>query len=285
MNFSSWSHSLSSPCFFPLGLFSLPVSSSSTFSLPHFFLGVYATLILGGTGVVHASTTTHTLTAERVVQSSLKHFPKVIQAVQNLEIEENKLLEARGTFDGQIQGEADSGISGPYGNVYSVSVEKPMPYLNSKIYGGRSQSFQGSKKFPEYEDESTYLINGKNFLGFSLSLLRNSLIDENRYNIWQLEQEREQARINVSGVKINVQTMALKSYWTWVIKGHELGVYKNILNLAKQRARQLKRRIKAGDLAQIYDTENNQYILKRQAQVTSEKNGVSRGQSLPIPLL
>ncbi len=205
------------------------------------------------------------ITPEQVVQSSLNHFPKVIQAVQNFEIESSKLTEAKGTFDGSIKGKVNARTDGFYdGDAYEVSVEKPIPYFNSKVFGGRRHGFG---QFPSYEGKNETLSDGEDFVGLSISLLRDSLIDQNRYNIRYLEQSREQANYDLDLVKINVQTMALKAYWTWYAKGHELKVYRSILDLAQTRDKQLRKRIKAGDLAQIYASENKQYILKRQAQV------------------
>lgn len=206
------------------------------------------------------------LTQEDVVSSSLKHFPKVIESFQQLEMEKHKTKSLRGTFDGSIKGESDARTSGFYdGDIYKLSLEKPMPFLNSKVYGGVRQGFG---EFPVYEGKSETLDRGEQFFGVSMSLLRNSLIDMNRYNIRYQEQNQKQSEININSVKLNVQTMALKAYWAWYVKGHELNVYKDILDIAEVRMKQIKRRIRAGDLARIYATENNQYILARKAQLT-----------------
>ena len=209
------------------------------------------------------------LSSEQVVRSSLNHFPKVITAVQNLEVKANEWKAARGEFDGKISGEMNSRVDGYYtGDLYDVKVEKPIPYFNSKVFGGHRQSYGN---FPVYEGKRETLDRGEDYLGFSVSLLRNSLIDQNRYNIRFLEQEKQQAEINLQSIKSNVQTMALKAYWTWFVAGHELKVYESILDLANSRVSQLKKRIKAGDLARIYALENNQYITKRKAQVTQKQ--------------
>ena len=209
------------------------------------------------------------ISSEEVVRSSLSHFPKVIESLQKLEVESSKLTEAKGQFDGKIKGSMNVREDGYYnGDNYELRLEKPIPYFNSKVFGGRRQGFG---QFPGYEGKYDTLNQGEDFVGLSISLLRNSLIDQNRYNIRYLEQSKEQARISFQSIKVNVQTMALKAYWTWFIKGHELAVYKDILDLAVLRDKKIKRRIKAGDLAKIYATENNQYILKRQGQVAQKK--------------
>ena len=204
-----------------------------------------------------------------VVSSSLKHFPKVIESVQKLEEKKNLTKEARGAFDTKLKGEISSRMEGYYsGDAYKTSIEKPFPFLGSKIYGGRRQGFG---EFPVYENHFETLNRGETFAGISVSLLRNSLIDMNRYNLRYRKEDEAQADLSLKMVKVNVQTMALKAYWTWLIKGQEFKVYKNILELAQVRAKQIARRIKSGDLAKIYQSENNQYIRKREAQVTQNQ--------------
>ncbi len=205
------------------------------------------------------------LTPQEVVRSSLKHYPQVIQGLLSVEESENKLRESRGAFDARLSGEGDIRSKGYYGgDFYRAQIEKPIPYLNSKIYGGARQGFGD---FPIYEGKSETLSEGENFVGLSLSLLRNSLIDLNRFKIRNEEQNLQIAQAELLQIKIQSQTLALKAYWNWVVKGKKLKVYREILELAEQRATQIERRIKVGDLARIYKTENLQYIRKREAQV------------------
>lgn len=205
------------------------------------------------------------LAPEQVVKSSLQHFPLVIESMQELEVQKNTLKNKWGSFDGKIKAEAKTRTSGYYnGDLYKLQVEKPLPYFNSKIYGGHRQSYGD---FPVYEGNYQTLGQGENFAGVSVSLLRNSLIGMNRYNIRMQKQALQQAEVNLTNIKLNVQTMALKAYWTWFTKGHELKVYKNILQLAESRIEKINRRVKVGDLAKIYSVENQQYILDRQSMV------------------
>ncbi|MEO0336551.1 MAG: TolC family protein, partial [Pseudomonadota bacterium] len=209
------------------------------------------------------------LTQEEVVSSSLKHFPQVIQSMQSLEQATQEARAARGAFDGKIKFDADARTEGYYdGDAYKATIEKPIPFFNSKIYGGKRQSYGD---FPVYEGKSVTLDNGELFAGASVSLLRNAMIDENRYEIRNRDQLEIQAKEKLRMSQIEVQTAALKAYWTWFIKGQELRVFEDILGLAQKRARQIARRIKAGDLARIYETENNQYIRKREAQLNQSQ--------------
>ena len=44
-----------------------------------------------------------------VIQSSFDHFPKVLEAIQNIEIEQQKLVESQGAFDGKLKGSVMQG--------------------------------------------------------------------------------------------------------------------------------------------------------------------------------
>jgi outer membrane protein TolC len=209
------------------------------------------------------------LTPKQVVESSLKHYPQVIEALYKVDQREGDLQESQGAFDTRLSGGVDNKTLGFYdGDYYTGQIEKAFPFLNSKVYGGYRNSF-GS--FPVYEGKYDSSTDGQAFAGVSLSLLRNSMIDINRYKVWQREQDKVQSEVDLERVKISVQTLALQAYWTWFVKGYELQVYKEILDLAQQRMSQIERRIKVGDMAQIFRAENNQYIRRRQALVVQGK--------------
>jgi len=205
------------------------------------------------------------LSPEEVVSSSIKHTPLVIEALQNINEKENAVSESEGAFDAKIKSKMNLRTEGFYsGDAYRVTLEKPLPLANSKVYVGGRQSFGD---FPSYEGKLKTLSEGEAFAGVSVSFLRDFFIDKNRYELGQSKQELLQANIDANQVKIGVQTMALKAYWTWVVKGHKYFALKEIYGLSRSRARQISKRIKAGDLARIYRTENDQYIKKWQSEV------------------
>jgi outer membrane protein TolC len=205
------------------------------------------------------------ISEQEVVSSSLNHAPMVIEALQYTIEKENAVTESEGAFDAKIKSKMNLRTEGYYnGDLYKVAVEKPLPFANSKIYLGQRQSFSD---FPLYEGKLETQSEGESFAGLSISLLRDFAIDINRYELRQSQQDLLQAKIATEQTKIMVQTMALKSYWTWVVKGNEYFVFKAILDLANSRAGQISKRIKAGDLARIYGTENDQYIKKWEAEV------------------
>lgn len=210
------------------------------------------------------------LTPKEVVDSSLKHYPAVKDAVLNFEMVSSQKTEAEGAFDGKIVGKGDSRTSGFYSGDYGeAKVVKPLKAFNSKIYGGVRQS---DDLFPDYEGKFDTLSQGEVMFGLSLSLLRDSFIDERRFNLLNAKENEEQSKLLLTKRKVMVQTLALKAYWEWFALGHQVKVHKGLLELAQTRNSNLRKRIKAGDLARIYGTENEQYILRREAKYLKSRN-------------
>lgn len=206
-----------------------------------------------------------TLTLKEVLKSSMENYPQVLEAAFNLEEFENRYKLSRGAgFDAKIKAEADRRFEGYYdGDSFKVQVEKPISYFNSKVYAGYKES-EGS--FPSYEGKRVTLPNdGEAFMGVSLSLLRGAFIDYRRYNAQVAREDFNQSSYNLELIKIKVQTAAIKAYWAWVVRSLEFEVYKEILELAKTRQDNISKRVRAGDLAKIYEAENDLYINERVA--------------------
>jgi len=206
-----------------------------------------------------------TLTLNEVLVSSMKHYPEVLEGAFNLEEFENRYRQARGAgFDTKIKVDADKRFEGFYdGENYKAQIEKPISYLNSKIYAGYRKS---DGTFPSYEGKLETLPNdGEAFMGFSLSLLRGAFIDLRRYNSQIAREDFNQSSFNLDQIKIKVQTAAVKAYWSWVVRSLEFEAFKEILELAKTRQGNISKRVKAGDLARIYEAENDLYINERVA--------------------
>ncbi len=214
--------------------------------------------------------TAFALSPDKVVESSLKHHPLIIQEFLNLDMADADILATRGYFDFKLKGEYDERIDGYYdGRSTEGKIEKPLGFLNSEIFVGLRES-DGS--YPEYEGDFETLNGGELSAGFKVSLLRNNVIDENRLRLKQARENLIQSELSVQQRKVMIQTLALKSYWTWVVFGVQTKVYQELLDLALQRDKVIQKRIRAGDLAKIYGVENRQYVLKRQTILRKSEN-------------
>jgi len=58
-----------------------------------------------------------------------------------------------------------------------------------------------------------------------------------------------------------------KAYWNWVTRGFIYKINKDLLVVMEIQLKGIRKKIKLGALARIYETENLQYIMKRKTQI------------------
>lgn len=180
-----------------------------------------------------------------------------------------KNRENRGAFDLTVEGKVDSRVKGYYdGDFQGIKVIKPLQFLNSKVYTGYRLS-EGD--FPSYEGKMDTLDRGEVSAGLELSLWRDSMIDSKRFKLWNSLLDLENAKQKQKLTAMKFESQAIKTYWQWVVMGRILNVQRNLLDIAIKRNSALVKRSQRGDIAAIYVTENNQYIVKRRADVLKAK--------------
>ncbi len=205
------------------------------------------------------------LSADQVLYSTRTHYPAIEAALATRQARQGDLQEKRGAFDASIEQEISKRFTGYYDGQYAdTRVVKPLPYYNSKVYGGYRIS---DGIFPIYEDKSVTNEGGELLLGAELSLLRDSLIDERRVSVANALIDVEIADIDVLLTRMQVQYTALQAYWSWVAAGMRVEVIDSILALTKKRQEGLEIRLSRGDVAEIFLTENLQNIARRESQV------------------
>ena len=206
-----------------------------------------------------------TLDAKDVLTSSLDHFPEILKAAQELAASEARIRNAEGAFDASIEQRLSSRPNGFYdGKQADTRLVKPLPFMNTRLYGGYRVS---DGTFPIYDDKLITNSGGEYLFGMQMSLLRDSLIDERRLRLYNNQLSRDVADIDMLLTKVAIQHDALYHYWQWMAAGHVRNVYQSLLDIAQERQSALRQRVKKGDTAEIYLTENQQYLLKRQAQL------------------
>jgi outer membrane protein TolC len=203
-----------------------------------------------------------TLLPKDILQSSREYFPQILEAREKLSKATANVQQAEGQFDASIESQLYSRPSGYYdGREADARIVKPLPYYNSKIYGGYRTS-DGS--FPIYEDKRVTNDRGEFLFGAEFSLLRDSLIDSKRAKLSNKKIDKDIATVNYLMRQLMVQHDALYHYWVWVSAGKQVKVYQTLLNTAKKRQKALQKKVEKGDVAEIFLTENQQNILKRQ---------------------
>jgi outer membrane protein TolC len=210
-----------------------------------------------------------TITLEKLLKSSIKNYPKIVESLEKIEANEGKVQNALGSFDLQLNNKSNARTSGYYdGRMTDTKLEKNIPDFGSKIYGGYRIS---DGTYPIYEDKSLTNSNGEYNLGAIFSLLRNRDIDEKRYKLYNSKLSLSASEYELILNQIMVQHQAMQSYYDWLAKGKALEIYEELLAIAEKRQTGLKERIEKGGTAEIYLTENLQYLLKRKTQVVDAK--------------
>ena len=209
------------------------------------------------------------LKEEMVLRSSILHYPMIQKALNDVESAKMKVKAAYGAFDLNLKVKGDVRPKGYYdGKSVDFLLEKPLPFMNSKIYSGYKIS-EGEN--PSYEQKRDTLNGGEYRIGLALSLWRDRDIDEKRLKLRMKELDLSNKEIDVLRSQLNINRKASKAYWKWVAKGNIYKVHESLLKIALDREKALAKRIKKGDLAKIYQTENRQYIVKRQSKVVDSK--------------
>ena len=206
------------------------------------------------------------VTLDAVLESSYRHYPKILAARESVRASEGRVMATEGAFDMKFEQRTQSRATGYYdGQVIDSKVVKPLPQWNTKLYGGYRIA---DGDFPIYEDALRTDDNGEIKLGAIFSLLKDRDIDERRHALRDSQLQLGQSQLAAILVQLSVQHGAMGAYFRWVAAGRALGVYRDLLRLAEHRQVGLKTRVEDGDLAKVYLNENLQYILKRKGKLT-----------------
>ena len=209
------------------------------------------------------------LSAEQVLASSSRHFPRVLQSLAMRRAASAKTVEAQGAFDLVFAADGFSRLSGFYdGTAVEGTAKQRLRGFGSSVYAGYKLS-DGS--FPIYEDINFTNSGGAFKLGVLFSLMRDRDIDAERFRETDSLLELQQAEFDVLLTRIGVQEQAAVAYWRWVAMGRKLKVYEELLRIAIDRQKGLEEQVRRGARAQIFMTENLQNITGRQIFVTNAR--------------
>lgn len=207
------------------------------------------------------------LTAEEVLASSERHFPRILQAMAARRQAEGETLTAAGAFDLVFDADGFSRLTGFYDGtaVEGIAKQRIRP-LGASLYAGYKIS---DGDFPIYEDVNFTNTGGAVKVGMLFSLLRDRTIDQQRFTETDARLKLRSAEIDVLFTKVGVQERALVAYWRWVMAGRTLQIFENLLAISLDREKALERQVSQGARAEIFLTENRQNINRRQRLVAS----------------
>ncbi len=206
-----------------------------------------------------------TLMLEDVLGSSLRHYPQILESKAAIDAQKGAVTASQGIFDLELNNDSYARPSGFYnGRITDTRLEKRLEGTNTRVYGGYRVA-EGD--FPIYEDKLFTNDGGEFSLGAMFSLLRNRAIDEERFSLMNNELQLNAAELDLLLTKISVQHQAMHAYAEWLAAGQVVQVRRDLLAIAEERQDALSQRAARGDVADIFVTENRQYIFARRAKL------------------
>lgn len=202
---------------------------------------------------------------DEVLQSVDAHDPRIREAVARVRKAESKTLAARGAFDPRLEGNGKL-VTGAYYDLRSADAElrQPTTLWGSEIYVGYRVGLGINERWPTYRDDQT-LSGGEVRAGVEVPIWRGGLIDPERAERARARHLEEAADRALSATKLDLELAAARTYWNWVGTGQNRQVAKALLELAEQRDSQLRRRLKAGSIAEFDVDDNERILLERKA--------------------
>ncbi|MBB3104904.1 TolC family protein [Azomonas macrocytogenes] len=215
-------------------------------------------------GIFSVCSSAYSLTLEQVLSSSATHYPKILSSLQKIESGDAEKQIAQGAFDWEVQQKIMRRSHTYDGRYADTQVTRRFYDNNMRLYFG----YRISKDYlPSYEDAMNTYRGGEFNVGVMFSLLKDRTIDKDRYNVRQSELTAKKAQNEMRLTQLKTQYQAMNAYLEWIALGKSIQSMRYLLELSEKRQVAFEKKNKHGDIAEIYLTENQQYILKRQIEI------------------
>lgn len=220
------------------------------------------------------------LSLELVIRSVEENFPLILAAERFISQADFEYLSSLGAFDLQWQAKAEI-LRNYYKNEkYSTTVEKPTDIFGISFFGGYRLT-QG--QLPIYDGKYETARGGSLQAGARIPLWRDFFIDRRRAGEKVALIQRENARLALDLLRLELIRQASHRYWDWVAAGRRYMIARQLYDNALQRDVQIATRVQTGDLPQIELTDNRRAILQREAQLLeAERNLQNQALELSI---
>lgn len=208
------------------------------------------------------------------VVTSLSRHPLLQATEQGREQALAELRSAEGAFDTTVSFETSQFATGKYdGTVSKGEIVQPLVDQGAKIFAGYRNT---SGEIPFYNDELLTGEGGELKAGIRLPLLRDRAIDPSRAKRVRASLERVFASVRIDERKIELTRASSITYWAWVANGERLRIARQLLDVARERGKQLKKRVQHGDLPGFDLDDNTRAVLQREAALLSAQRALQK---------
>ncbi|MDA0902257.1 MAG: TolC family protein [Proteobacteria bacterium] len=211
---------------------------------------------------------------QEIINSVLRFYPKILQEEQNIAVSQANYLSKKGAFDAKITASKQAYEDGFYDDRYydEVKISKPLPFANSEIFTSYSKS--SGEEYPLDNESDNTLSDGRAKIGFSISLLRGFLTNE---NLTELKASNLDISINKEKLRLtqlSIINSARKAYYNYVNAKQLYDIALDIVNLRKERLEQVQAQSNAGDKPKIYVTDSKRSLIKSQSELIDSKQNL-----------
>lgn len=201
---------------------------------------------------------------EQVKQSVVEKFPLIRSVVQEAQVAAGKQQSARGAFDLKLLAESLNMPQGYYKNYRQLVKAEQATWMGGTIYG---QYRIGDGSFQPWYGERETNEGGEFKLGFVTPLLRGRAIDERRADITRADLTAAMVDPQVERQILESVQLSAYVYWSWVAAGQGYLITQDLLEVAEERDRAIRRQVELGNLGLVEQQQNERLIASRQAKL------------------
>ncbi len=209
------------------------------------------------------------LTMDHVIRSVQKYYPVLRAQQYERESASRELDAARGGFDPVVRSSAYTHPRAQYDYWHwDNEIEQPTGLWGARVFAGYRKS---DGNIPVYDGQLVTDPRGEARIGMALPLLRGGSTDERRTRIAVASQE---LGVQTAQTELD-QVESIKSarfyYIEWVTAGHKMRVSRDLLRLAEERDRLVRKRVARGDAAEIESVDNARAVAQREALLVASR--------------
>ncbi|TVQ90252.1 MAG: hypothetical protein EA397_12915 [Deltaproteobacteria bacterium] len=206
------------------------------------------------------------LPLQSVTESIDRRHPRFRSAMLDVQRAEGALLQSQGPFDPNLIARTRTLAAGFYGYSFGNAMLEwtPGPF---SVYGGWRIGVDTWDRagIPVYYQDKWTLQGGEARVGLSIPLLEGLVTDPARTQrtIAALDIDRTEAMADA--IEIQLRQQAAVAWVGWVASGRMLALERALLDIAQIRQTAIEARITLGDLPQLEELRNLQFLARRRA--------------------
>ncbi len=212
------------------------------------------------------------LVLDAVLRSLSSAHPLLHAAKQRMNFADGEVLSAEGAFDTRLSAEASGFATGEYSAKWlNTEITQPLRTSGLQLTAGY-RTLRGS--IPSYYDDLLTGSDGEARAGVLIPLLRDRTIDNPRAQVMVSALQRALAEIHVDQRMLELTLAARVAYWTWVASGERVRINAKLLQVARDRGKQISERVRSGDLPAFDEQDNVRAVYQREIQLNSAERAL-----------